>query len=180
MNRDSVWLEVAEQAPLVGSCELCATNPATLESVVVVQHAHGGAVRLTACDRCTRAMRRVVAVIGRDGQLMHATTVLTSSPTPSAAVPRLRTRPRPRVLHAEVVAELEEHLLDKGTHYVVRVCGGPRRDGMWVGWLEFVAVGERRVRRTGQETTQSSRHELVYWASGLGPAYLEGAFARAR
>jgi hypothetical protein len=180
MNRDSVWLEVLEQAPIVGPCELCATNPATLESLVVVQHVHGGVVRLAACDRCTRAMRRVVAAVGSEGQLTQATTVRTTIPTPSSAVPRLHTRPRPRVLHADVLAELEEHLLDTGTHYVVRVCGGPRPDGMWVGWLEFVAVGERQVRRTGQETTQSSREDLVYWASGLEPAYLEGAFARAR
>jgi hypothetical protein len=66
-----------------------------------------------------------------------------------------------------------------GTRYVVRVYGQPRTDGTWVGWLEFVAVGAARVLRTGTETTQPNRAALAYWASGLEPTYLEGAFARA-
>ncbi len=181
MNRGRVWLEVIERAPAVGTCELCATDPVPLEAVVVVRHTEGGTVQLVACDRCTRALRRVAALIGAEGQLTPATTLLATSPTPSGAVPHLRTRPRPRVLHAEVLAQLEDHVLDTdGTDYVVRVCGGPRRDSMWVGWLEFVAVGSRRFRRTGQETTQSGREDLRYWASGLGMAYFEGAFTRAR
>ena len=32
---------------------------------------------------------------------------------------------------------------------------------------------------TPRETTQSSRQALVYWAGGLAPIYLEGAFTRA-
>jgi hypothetical protein len=64
--------------------------------------------------------------------------------------------------------------------HVVRVYGQPRTDGTWAGWLEFVAVGAPIVLRTGTETTQSDRAALVYWAGGLEPTYLEGAFARAR
>jgi hypothetical protein len=60
------------------------------------------------------------------------------------------------------------------------VRGRARADGTWEGWIEFVAVGAAIVLRTDQETTQSNREGVAYWASGLGTAYLEGAFARAR
>jgi hypothetical protein len=178
---DSAWLSLVERSGALGVCELCATSPASLESVVLVRHDRGGSVQLVACDRCTRAMRRVMAVIG-GGPVSQVVTVAPGAPTPApAAVPRLRPRQRPRVQRAEVIAEFDDHLVDAaGTHYVARAVGGPRAGGTWVGWLEFVAVGERRVRRTGQETTQPDREALIYWASGLEPTYLEGAFERAR
>jgi hypothetical protein len=85
------------------------------------------------------------------------------------------------VLGAELLLEYRERLLDvDGTEYVVRAWGGPRTDGVWVGWLEFAAVGQRWVRRTGQETTQGSLEDLSYWATGLEPVYLQGTFARSR
>jgi hypothetical protein len=59
------------------------------------------------------------------------------------------------------------------------VYGRQRLDGTWEGWLEFVAVGAAVSLRTEQETTQSSQQGVAYWASGLEPSYLEGAFARA-
>jgi hypothetical protein len=34
--------------------------------------------------------------------------------------------------------------------------------------------------RTDQETTQSTREDVLYWATGLEPTYREGAFARAK
>jgi hypothetical protein len=34
--------------------------------------------------------------------------------------------------------------------------------------------------RTDRETTQSNHEDLAYWATGLGDAYLQGAFSRAR
>src|SRR6266487_2760918 len=53
--------------------------------------------------------------------------------------------------------------------------------GMWFGWLEFVSAdGRGPVLRTDRETTQPNRAAIDYWASGLGPVYLEGAFERAR
>jgi hypothetical protein len=80
-----------------------------------------------------------------------------------------------------LVREYAEALIaPDGTEYVARACGGPRSDGTWVGWLEFPAVGQAVVRRTGQETTQPNRDALIYWAAGLEPVYLQGAFARAR
>jgi hypothetical protein len=64
--------------------------------------------------------------------------------------------------------------------HAVFALGRPRADGTWEGWLEFVAIGAAVVLRTEQETTQSNRQAVAYWASGLEPAYLEGAFSRAR
>jgi hypothetical protein len=62
-----------------------------------------------------------------------------------------------------------------------RVYGEQRADGTWVGWVEFHPEGGGgRVLRTGRETSQPNREALAYWASGLEPAYLEGALARAR
>lgn len=37
----------------------------------------------------------------------------------------------------------------------------------------------RGVARTGRETTQQDREQLLYWAEGLTLAYLEGALERA-
>jgi hypothetical protein len=67
-----------------------------------------------------------------------------------------------------------------GTEYEARVCGAPRADGTWSGWLEFRPVsGNQTVVWTGQETSQPSRRALDYWAGGLEPVYLEGALGRA-
>jgi hypothetical protein len=62
------------------------------------------------------------------------------------------------------------------------VYGAARDDGLWVGWLEFVSGGEtgEDVLVTGRETTQPTRPALVYWAFGIEPVYVEGAFERAR
>jgi len=51
-------------------------------------------------------------------------------------------------------------------------------DGLWVGWIEFVAAHGPLV-RTPRETEQPNRAALVYWAEGLSAAYLEGALQRA-
>jgi hypothetical protein len=60
----------------------------------------------------------------------------------------------------------------------VRVFGVQRRDGIWEGWLDFEPdTGE--LKRTPVETTQATRRALEFWATGLEPVYLEGAFQRA-
>jgi hypothetical protein len=70
---------------------------------------------------------------------------------------------------------------EDGTAYVVRIYGRERPDGTWEGWLEFHPTEEHKsVLRTEQETSQPNRLAVEYWASGLEPVYLEGAFARAR
>jgi hypothetical protein len=64
--------------------------------------------------------------------------------------------------------------------YRARVTGRIRSDGMWEGWIEFVDLAEDERLRTDIETMQSSERAFRYWAAGIGPAYLEGAFRRAR
>lgn len=74
-----------------------------------------------------------------------------------------------------------EQVQDSGGHtYDVLVYGEPRADGMWEGWLEFHPLSAAlSTRRTGRETTQPDRAALEYWATGLEPLYLSGAFERA-
>jgi hypothetical protein len=67
-----------------------------------------------------------------------------------------------------------------GRSYRPRACG--RRiddDGRWEGWIEFVPADGTPVLRTSQETVQPDRDALLYWATGLGAAFLEGALERA-
>jgi hypothetical protein len=52
-------------------------------------------------------------------------------------------------------------------------------DGIWHGWLEFVPLEGAAAIRSGRETTQPNRKDLMYWATGLTPVYLEGALQRA-
>lgn len=76
--------------------------------------------------------------------------------------------------HPEQVADLQ------GVKYNALIYGEPREDGTWQGWIEFhPASGAGPALRTERETSQPSRGALVYWASGLEPIYLEGAFDRA-
>jgi len=64
----------------------------------------------------------------------------------------------------------------KYKNFRVRIEGEERRDGTWGGRLAF--VDKKNVRRTGQETSQPNRKALEYWATGLEPVYLDGAFER--
>ena len=61
--------------------------------------------------------------------------------------------------------------------YTVRAYA-EQHGNLWVGWLEF--SGPRSTRKTGEETSQPSREAVAYWATGLEPTYLEGAWHRAR
>lgn len=67
------------------------------------------------------------------------------------------------------------------TVYSPVVLGRDRPDGNWEGWIEFQPVtGQPAVAlATDRETTQPNLTALVYWATGLEPIYLEGAFERA-
>lgn len=80
---------------------------------------------------------------------------------------------------AEVLVQMTDLL--KGTdgkYYVPRVCGREREDGRWEGWIEFVQQGEGAVLRSRRETTQPNRQDLMYWATGLNIAFLEGSLER--
>ena len=67
------------------------------------------------------------------------------------------------------------------TKYIIHVCGQGRADGTWEGWIEFHPTdANHAILSTEQETSQPNRTALEYWAAGLEPIYLEGAFARAQ
>ena len=68
-----------------------------------------------------------------------------------------------------------------GNVYEVLIYGEPRLDGTWEGWLEFIPLSPGLSSlRTDRETTQPDLPALEYWATGLEPMYLAGAFERAQ
>jgi hypothetical protein len=80
---------------------------------------------------------------------------------------------------AELIRSYTERVREAaGEEYTACAFGEKRADGNWEGWLEFSSTSGA-VRRTARETTQPNRRAIEYWASGLEPIYLEGAFARA-
>ena len=68
--------------------------------------------------------------------------------------------------------------LPDGRVYTAQACGREREDGIWEGWLEFVAHDGSDVLRSERETTQPTLADLEYWATGIRPVYLEGALER--
>lgn len=177
MMNDQARVSLVAQGTGALSCELCTAEANIPNTTVVVRHPRGGVVQLAACDWCVQALRRLAAATGG-----HAVFALAEGGIPAPASRRtVPSRARP-ASPPVMVLEFAEHVRDPvdGTTYVARVYGRARADGTWEGWIEFVAVGAAVVLRTDQETTQSSREGVAYWASGLEPAYLEGAFARAR
>jgi len=81
----------------------------------------------------------------------------------------------------ELIHEFRTPVRDPDGHrYRVRALGRARKDGTWIGWLEFAPVGfGGMARHTPRETTQPGPAALLYWALGIEPVYLEGAVARA-
>lgn len=65
-----------------------------------------------------------------------------------------------------------------GAAYAPRVCARLADDGRWEGWIEFADVDKGAVVRSARETTQPTRDDAMYWATGLSRVYLEGALAR--
>lgn len=63
--------------------------------------------------------------------------------------------------------------------YRARVCAQLQEDGRWGAWIVFVPTAGGRSISTDRETTQSNLADLIYWASGLTPVYLQGALRRA-
>lgn len=81
---------------------------------------------------------------------------------------------------AEVLVEFDTALAGPdGERYTPRACAREADDGRWEGWIEFSSVETGTVIRSGRETTQPSRQDAMYWATGLSGVYLEGALARA-
>jgi hypothetical protein len=50
---------------------------------------------------------------------------------------------------------------------------------LWLGWIAFTDAAGVTI-ETDVETSQPDRKALEYWATGVEPIYLDGAFARAR
>jgi len=79
----------------------------------------------------------------------------------------------------EFIHQFAEPFVDEdagGMQYEIRVYGA-QQEGRWEGWIEFHAPGD--VRRTDVETSQETRRDLSFWATGLSPVFLEGAWERA-
>ena len=84
---------------------------------------------------------------------------------------------------AELLVEFDTTIrAQDGTHWHPRVWGAIADDSLWEGWVEFLPAGtdDREAIRTGRETEQPKRTDLMYWAQGLTQVYLEGALQRAR
>jgi hypothetical protein len=80
---------------------------------------------------------------------------------------------------AEVLVRFTEPIRgDHGGSYRAQASGAVDTDGLWKGWIEFVAP-DGAAFRSPRETEQPNRIALVYWAEGLTVAYLEGALRRA-
>lgn len=81
-----------------------------------------------------------------------------------------------------LIQQYTQQLTDESNvTYTASVYGEPHADGTWEGWIEFNPPDSTQpILRTGRETTQPDKAALAYWASGLEPLYMEGAFARAR
>ena len=80
----------------------------------------------------------------------------------------------------ELIRRHEDQVQDEaGEVYDVLIYGEPV-GGTWQGWIDFVPLSAvLPSKRTGRETTQPDRSALEYWATGLEPLYLAGAFERA-
>jgi len=177
MLMDPVSVSIAALAPRIDSCELCATSGEALRATVTVRHGRGGAVSMAACDRCAAAMRRVLAVAGgARAQVTDAWFGVANVPETASSGDTFSDL----VGSAVLILEFAEPVIGPdGLTYAARAWGQARADGTWIGWLTFVARGGEVVLKTPRETSQSSREHLLYWASGVQPSYLEGAFRRA-
>ena len=79
----------------------------------------------------------------------------------------------------DVVREFEQVFVDGADRYRARVVAAPHKGTTWQGWIEFIPIDSGTSCRTDRETTQPDRAAVVYWAEGLEPLYLDGAFDRA-
>lgn len=81
----------------------------------------------------------------------------------------------------EVLVDYENTIAGAdGSRWAARACGRRGAINMWEGWIEFVPLDlDRKPVRSTRETTQPSREDLLYWATGLTPVYLRGALTRA-
>jgi hypothetical protein len=170
---DISTITVAAQPAVLGDCGLCLRQRAGLHAAVVVSHGMGTVARFEACEFCERALRRLIAVSPGFGNGQGATL---QTGIPAETVVEVLEVEGPVVPIHEYPHPIQD---GDGSLYVPVVVGVQRTDATWAGWIEFREIGGTRVLRTNRETTQPNQGALAYWASGLQPSYLEGAFKRA-
>jgi len=176
LTSEPTTISIATQVASIDTCGLCATPDQTLRAAITVRHARGGSMSFAACDRCTTALRRVIAAAGGVSATGPATVTVATAPV---APPIADTSPDLVGVPTLVMEFAELFVGPDAQRYLVRVWGQGRSDGTWVAWLAFVAADREQVRVTPRETSQSSLEGVRYWASGLQPSYLAGAFQRA-
>jgi hypothetical protein len=66
-----------------------------------------------------------------------------------------------------------------GERYVAQAYMDRQPGGLWEAWLVFFSLETGAALATDRETTQSTREHIIYWATGLGETYLQGALGRA-
>src|SRR5260370_544167 len=167
---DPVSVSIAGRPPTVDVCELCSTGPEALRAAVLVRHARGGTLQFAVCERCTAAMRRLIAAVGGAAS--------TSGPAHFSVGPEVTfptVNPENVVSDAVgepvLVREVNEPLVtEDGRTFAARIFGQERRDGTWIGWLTFVGADGQTVLLTGRETTHSNRQHLENWATRLPPS----------
>jgi len=81
---------------------------------------------------------------------------------------------------SQLIGELASPLSEGRRRYRASIYADRLPDGRWEAWLEFIELdtGDRAL--TGVETTQHDLRQMIGWAKGLTPRYVEGSFARAR
>jgi len=153
------------------------------EPTVTAAHRDGGGDRSRGSDAVvdgpgTEVDPDVSALVGFRVHARSASMATARLTSPTLTERRLQ-RPARR-MPEETLMDYDDVLVDDdGSVYFARACGKVREDGLWEGWLEFESTTRDMVWRTERETTQPNRVDLLYWASGVSPVYLEGAFARA-
>ena len=71
---------------------------------------------------------------------------------------------------AEVLVDYENTIAGAdGSRWAARACGRQGPGNLWEGWIEFVPLDGGSPLRGRRETTQPSRDDLVYWATGITP-----------
>lgn len=165
-------LFVSRQSRVLGSCDLCLEPSAELTDAVTVENDLGHQIVFAACARCSRAVRRLVAVIGPDSNRLTGAVTTLDERAADGLRPRLDSQP-------QLIQTFLERVSTAGRSYEASVYACARTDATWAAWLVFVDQATGETRSTDVETTQPDLPAARYWATGLEPTYLEGAFGRA-
>lgn len=82
---------------------------------------------------------------------------------------------------AELLVSYDTPVIHKTGRYHVRGVGRQAEDRMWDGWFEFEPLDDDAapVVIGPVESRQPEYHDLLYWATGITPVFLEGALHRA-